>query len=107
MAKYLDSFLKLAGHTIPDLKVLEIGAGTGAVTETCMRAIGATADDGLGPRYSQWDYTDISRSFFGKAKDKFVQEGDRMVFKPLDIEKDPKDQGFETGTYDIVIAGWV
>ncbi|KAL4875010.1 hypothetical protein BJY04DRAFT_233116 [Aspergillus karnatakaensis] len=107
MSSYLESFLKLASHTKPDLRVLEIGAGTGAFTETCIRAIGAAAEDGSGARYSQWDYTDISRSFFGKAAERFGQEGARMVFKQLDIEKDPREQGFETGAYDIVIAGWV
>lgn len=59
------------------------------------------------PRYKQYDITDISRSFFGPAQDLFVDHGKRLNFKTLNIEIDPGTQGFECGTYDIVIAASV
>ncbi|KAL2793731.1 polyketide synthase [Aspergillus keveii] len=55
------------------------------------------------PRYSKWDFTDISSSFFAQAQSQFAGF-DRVRFMPLDIEKDPEVQGFECGTYDLVAA---
>lgn len=56
------------------------------------------------PRFQRYDYTDISPSFFEKAKDLFKEYGDRVRYKTLDIEKDPSDQGYSAGTYDVVFA---
>ena len=52
----------------------------------------------------QTQLTDISPAFFEKAKDKFRQYLDRMTFAVLNIEKDPAEQGFENGSYDVIAA---
>lgn len=87
------------------MKILEVGAGTGAMTDICIRALSmdSSADPNL-RRYGQWDFTDISSSFFPGAQEMFAAEGQRMRFKVLDIENDPEMQGFECGTYDMVVA---
>jgi ubiquinone/menaquinone biosynthesis C-methylase UbiE len=103
-ARYLDAL----AHKNPSLKILEVGAGTGGMTVQIMKILAVHGDNELGiPRYGQYDYTDISRSFFGPAQDLFGDHGKRMSFKPLNIEKDPELQGFECGTYDIVVAAAV
>lgn len=56
------------------------------------------------PRFANYDFTDISPSFFEKAKEKFSHALEYMNFKPLDIEHDPAEQGFDLGSYDVVIA---
>jgi NADPH:quinone reductase-like Zn-dependent oxidoreductase len=56
------------------------------------------------PRFESYTFTDISPSFFEKAKEKFSHALDYMNFKVLEIENDPAEQGFEYGTYDVVIA---
>ena len=56
------------------------------------------------PRCSQYDFTDISPAFFEKAQDDFNIYNSRMKYKVLDIEKDVSQQGFEIGTYDLVVA---
>lgn len=87
------------------MKILEVGAGTGAMTDFCIRALSMdTSTDASLRRYGQWDFTDISSSFFPGAQEMFAAEGQRMRFKVLDIEKDPEIQGFECGTYDMVVA---
>jgi phospholipid N-methyltransferase len=103
-ARYLDAI----AHKNPSLKILEVGAGTGGMTVQIMKILAVHGENELGiPRYGQYDYTDISRSFFGPAKDLFVDHGKRLNFKALNIEKDPELQGFECGTYDIVVAASV
>ncbi|RAK85777.1 hypothetical protein BO79DRAFT_231135 [Aspergillus costaricaensis CBS 115574] len=102
----LPRFMDLMAHTNPGMNVLEVGAGTGVATGACLKALGASGHPS-GSRYTRWDYTDISRSFFGKASTRFGQEGLRMQFKKLNIEEDPEEQGFEAGSYDMIVAGWV
>jgi hypothetical protein len=73
-----------------------------------MKILAVHGEDERGvPRYGQYDYTDISRSFFGPAQDLFADHGKRVNFKSLNIEEDPELQGFECGTYDVVVAASV
>jgi len=103
-ARYLDGL----AHKNPSLKILEVGAGTGAMTVQIMKILAVHGENELGvPRYGQYDYTDISRSFFGPAQELFTDHGKRLNFKALNIEKDPELQGFECGTYDVVVAASV
>ncbi|KAL2818527.1 hypothetical protein BDW59DRAFT_165475 [Aspergillus cavernicola] len=95
ITQYIDAL----GHKNPQMKILELGAGTGALTDLCLR----TLNRARVPRYSQLDFTDLSSSFFPQAQSLFA-EYERMRFMPLDIEKDPEIQGFECGTYDLVAA---
>ncbi|KAF4179877.1 hypothetical protein CNMCM7927_001594 [Aspergillus lentulus] len=100
-ARYLDAL----AHKNPHMKVLEVGAGSGAMTQFCLQVLSTNSEnDVTAPRYGHWDFTDISGSFFPKAQDLFASQGTRMRFKTLDIEQDPALEGFECGTYDMVVA---
>ncbi|KAL2835360.1 hypothetical protein BJY01DRAFT_252737 [Aspergillus pseudoustus] len=100
IARYIDAL----GHKNPQMKVLELGAGSGALTDLCLKTLSTDSENRMqNPRYSQWDFTDISSSFFPQAQSRFAGF-DRVRFMPLDIEKDPEVQGFECGTYDLVAA---
>ena len=99
--KYID----LMCHKNPGLKILEIGAGTGATTDLILNALGT---DGVATlKCAQYDYTDISPAFFEAASQRYKQQSSRMRYKILDIEGDPSKQGFEAGNYDLIIAGSV
>ncbi|MCC5857567.1 MAG: amino acid adenylation domain-containing protein [Ectothiorhodospiraceae bacterium] len=76
------------------LRVLEIGAGTGAATETILPLL---------PDSAEYTFTDVSPHFLDEARARF---GDRpgMRFTTLDIEADPANQGFQPGSFDLVIA---
>jgi acyl transferase domain-containing protein/NADPH:quinone reductase-like Zn-dependent oxidoreductase/phospholipid N-methyltransferase len=97
--KRMAAWIDLLAHKQSNLNILEIGAGTGSGTQQFL--------DALGPRYAQYTFTDISPSFFDKAKTRFPEHLDRMVFKTLDIECSPADQGFPLGQYDLVVAATV
>lgn len=101
------AYLELLSNRNNDLRIIEIGAGTGSMTEILMKFLGRTNDKSSERRYTRWDFTDRSRSFFSNAQDLFRTEGDRVQFNSLDIEQDPEKQGFECGTYDLVIASLV
>ncbi|CAN8097860.1 unnamed protein product [Discula destructiva] len=97
--KKLVSYLDLLAHKFPQLKILEVGAGTGSFTEHMLR--------GLGKHFERYDYTDISASFFKEGREKFSEFKRKMDFKVLNIEEDPIDQGYELESYDVIVAGWV
>lgn len=92
----LESLVKQIAHQYPRMKVLEVGAGTGGTTRAVLSA--------LGGQYTSYTYTDISAGFFEPAKAKFSQHSGQLWFKMLNIEKDPVDQGFEEGSFDMVVA---
>ena len=96
----LSRFLRLAGHAKPTMKILEIGAGTGVTTEHALRRL-VTAD---GVRtFSKYVFSDLSPGFFLSAKERF-SEYSGLEYKVLNIEKDPAEQGFEKGSFDLIIA---
>ncbi|KAA8652757.1 type I polyketide synthase [Aspergillus tanneri] len=80
----------------PNLKILEVGAGTGGATKHLLEA--------LGTKFHRYEFTDISTGFFSNAREKFKRWGSSVHYKKLDIEKDPTEQGFDEGTYDLVVA---
>lgn len=99
MNQKLLSVAELLAHKNPNMKILEIGAGTGGATTELLRGFSRAG----GPNaYQSFTFTDISAGFFDKAKKKFA-EWDRIEFKTLDIEKDISEQGF-TEKYDLVVA---
>ncbi|KAI1860324.1 uncharacterized protein JN550_011590 [Neoarthrinium moseri] len=93
-------FFQLLGHTEPQMRILEIGAGTGGLTAKILKELRSSFGDRL---YLQYTFTDVSSGFFVAAQDRF-KEFDAIEYKVLDISKDPVGQGFKAGDYDLVIA---
>lgn len=102
-APHVGNYVDLLAHKNPSLKVLEIGGGTGGFTANVFQPLFANGQS----RYQRYTFTDISPSFFERVRDRYSSQASRMDFQTLDIEKDPKEQGFECGTYDVVVAGSV
>lgn len=93
---YVAEILRKISHKQPRINILEIGAGTGATTSKVLEVIGSA--------YGSYTYTDISAGFFETAVCKFGGQGDKMRFKTLNAEERPSDQGFNEGSFDVVIA---
>ncbi|KAL2062583.1 hypothetical protein VTL71DRAFT_5655 [Oculimacula yallundae] len=94
------TFIDLAAHRKPNMRILEIGAGTGGTTATVLPSLKSSYGERM---YLSYTYTDISAGFFSGAKERF-KEFPGMEYKVLDISKDPAEQGFQTGEYDLIIA---
>lgn len=91
------------GRKYPRAKILEIGAGTGGCTTAVLKGLGG-ALPGTIPSFAHYDFTDISSGFFEAAREKFAAWGDMMSYKRFDVEADPYKQGFEEGSYDMIVA---
>ncbi|TPX06876.1 uncharacterized protein E0L32_002372 [Thyridium curvatum] len=89
------NFFEQITKRYPHMDILEVGAGTGGATWEVFNR---------GVPFTSYTYTDVSAGFFGNANTKFHKWTDKMIFKTLDIEKTPKDQGFTEHSYDLILA---
>lgn len=91
----------LLRHSIADwpadrpLRVLEVGAGTGAATAALLRELPSD-------RTVYW-YTDLSPAFFPAARNRF-RDHDFLHFRKLDLNADPVDQGLPSRSFDLAVA---
>ena len=93
-------FIDLLSHSKPNMKVLEVGAGTGATTAAALKDLTSMQGDRF---YSKYTYTDISSGFFIAAKERF-KDFPNIEYATLDISMDPISQGFEAESYDLILA---
>lgn len=103
------TYLKCLSHNMSEIKVLEVGAGTGSATSIILESLVPQLEDDQSYREKplagiQYHFTDISAGFFEKAQVRFSRWSDHLQFKTLNIEGDPVEQGFELGWYDLIVA---
>jgi acyl transferase domain-containing protein len=77
------------------VRILEVGAGTGSATVFLLPELPADR--------AEYVLTDIGNSFVVNARRRF-DDFPFLRAQVLDIEQDPRGQGFEPGYFDIVIA---
>ncbi|RAH80851.1 polyketide synthase [Aspergillus japonicus CBS 114.51] len=95
---HASELVRLCCHKNPRARILELGGGTGACTGHVVDALGPTKPVG------RYDFTDASAAFFEAARMRFSGWEDVMDFRRLDIETNPAAQGFDCGSYDVVLA---
>ncbi|KAI1169448.1 hypothetical protein F4777DRAFT_573085 [Nemania sp. FL0916] len=99
LAPWVARAVKQITTRYPHMNILEVGAGTGGATKAIFNEIG--------DNFHTYTYTDISVGFFEMASMVFSSYKHKMLFKSLDVERDPTQQGFVEGSYDLVIAFFV
>ncbi|UKZ46287.1 Type I Iterative PKS [Trichoderma virens] len=105
----LGTILDLTAHERPAQRILEVGAGTGGMTGHVLSILQQREQRTGGYSFSEYTYTDISPMFFERAREKWshlTSEG-RLTFKTFNMDKPVQDQGFEPGSYDLVVAASV
>jgi acyl transferase domain-containing protein len=80
------------------LRILELGAGTGGLTQYLLRA--------LPPERTAYAFTDVSKHFLVQAQEK-LRDYSFVNYELLDIEREPREQGFEPHSFDMVVAAEV
>ena len=93
-------FFELLGHYKPDMKILEIGAGTGGTTSNIIPHLKSIYGERM---YGSYKYTDVSAGFFVAAKERFKAVSG-LEYAILDISQDPILQGFEAESFDLIVA---
>lgn len=92
LAGIVEELARSAGRP---LRVLETGGGVGGATSFILPL--------LSRHPIEYTFTDLSPKFLTQAKAKFPADAP-MQFKTFDLERDPLQQGFEPGSYDLVVA---
>ncbi|MGK5638353.1 type I polyketide synthase [Streptomyces sp. URMC 126] len=77
------------------LRVLEVGAGTGGITAALLPL--------LHPDRTRYCFTDLSPYFLSRAQSRFSAY-DYLDYRTLDLDADPREQGFAPGGFDLVVA---
>ncbi|OIW27857.1 hypothetical protein CONLIGDRAFT_619446 [Coniochaeta ligniaria NRRL 30616] len=105
----LKAYLDIVHHNSVNIKILEIGAGTGSLTAPVLEALSPGAgDDGsvsTDSAIATYTYTDVSAAFFERAKERFKKWRNVLEFRTFNIENEAADQGLELGSYDFIFAG--
>lgn len=79
------------------IRILEIGAGTGATSQVIFREL--TQSDQV-----EYVFTDIGNSFVQQAKRKYSSVYPFVKCELLNIEENVEKQGFQNGSFDLVLA---
>ena len=90
--------VKQAIKNLPErrsLRVLEVGAGTGSLTQAVLPVLPSDQTDYL--------FTDIGPAFLTTAKHRF-SDSPFIHYATLDVERDPADQGVAKGSADFILA---
>ncbi|KAL8961754.1 MAG: hypothetical protein Q9193_001734 [Seirophora villosa] len=90
----VSAYMDLSAHQNPNLRIIEVGAGTGGMTKAILKHILQHGESEMGtPRFANYTYTDISANFVESFRTIFKGNEHRATFKKLDVEKDPAAQG--------------
>lgn len=98
----LGIFIEQLSHRYPRMRILEIGAGTGASTATALESLCKRHQ--VKGAFESYTFTDVSAGFFETARKAFASHEEKMRFRTLDIERSPLEQGFEPQSFDLLIA---
>ncbi|MBL8341593.1 MAG: acyltransferase domain-containing protein [Rubrivivax sp.] len=84
-----------AAHPAPQLRVLEVGAGTGGTTQALLPV--------LDPQRTHYRFTDVSSFFFDRAREQFAAYP-FIDCEHFDVDRELADQGLQPGSADLVVA---
>ncbi|MET0333841.1 MAG: SDR family NAD(P)-dependent oxidoreductase, partial [Rhizobacter sp.] len=96
----LDYLARRSAHTdLPKLRIVEIGAGTGGTSALLFERLAPWAQ-----QIGEYCYTDISKSFLLHGQQHYAAKAPYLTTRLLDVSQPLAAQGFEAGSYDVLVA---
>ncbi|WP_067463324.1 non-ribosomal peptide synthetase [Nocardia amamiensis] len=99
MVAYLNKVVAEAVRHRHPRRVLEVGAGVGATTAEVLAAC-PNIGNGTAGAYT---YTDVSPFLLDYGRSRFPA----LSFATYDIDRDPQEQGFAAGSFDLILCAGV
>ncbi|CAG9956932.1 unnamed protein product [Clonostachys rosea f. rosea IK726] len=103
----LCTLLDCMAHKKLNLRILELGTGSLSLADRILTTLN-TRDSGIEttamPRFASYEYTTESHETTDVSKSNFKGPSAKVSFKTLNIDQDAENQGFELGSYDIILA---
>lgn len=96
-------YVQKLGFKNPHMRILEVGGGTTSTTQAIIDALVSSET----PRWDLYDLANISTDVLERAKRLFKRWGDHICYRTFNIEQEPKLQGYEEFSYDLVIASHI
>jgi 3-oxoacyl-(acyl-carrier-protein) synthase/SAM-dependent methyltransferase/acyl carrier protein len=79
-------------------RILEVGAGTGGTSVGVLKELQSCGGN------LEYYFTDISPSLVERGREIYGREYSFMHFHKFDLEKEPDMDGFDTGSFDMILA---
>ncbi|RJF41179.1 SDR family NAD(P)-dependent oxidoreductase [Actinomyces sp. 2119] len=95
----VEAVRSLVTRTRRPLRLIEVGAGTGGTTDHLLDGLVDVAAS-----VERYDVTDISPALARGAASRYRNHLVDVTTGVLDIERPPADQGYSSGSYDVVVA---
>src|SRR5499427_3305201 len=90
---------RLAQAAAARIRIVEVGAGTGGTSAGVFARLRPYRE-----HIAEYCYTDVSQAFLTHARERYGAAAPYLEARVLDIERPIAGQGFEPGSYDVVIA---
>ena len=90
---------RLSEEPAAQIRLLEIGAGTGGTTADLLPRLDRFHDN-----INEYCYTDISRAFLAHAEDRYARGHSYLTTRLFDVSRPIGLQGIEGDRYDLVLA---
>lgn len=90
----------LLGHRNPRMRILEVGGGSAGATSVVLETLMSNTTS---KRFEEYVFTDAAQWCVTEVESRF-NDHDGLVFQTLDVLQDPVRQGFETHSFDLIIA---
>ncbi|KAJ4387459.1 hypothetical protein N0V93_008051 [Gnomoniopsis smithogilvyi] len=94
VAEGFQKYLNALSHKNPQMKILDVSNGAYSFTNEVLST--------LAHRYAEYDFTDSSASSLSELQKSLT--GGSVKPKVLDVKSEPIDQGFESQSYDVLLA---
>ncbi|KAI1778534.1 steroid monooxygenase [Hypoxylon cercidicola] len=98
--RYVAEYIKRLASQRKNIRILEIGAGTGGTTLDVLETCSPTGE----PFCAHYMYTDLSPGFFVAGKTTLKKWESLLTFKVFNVMDGPANQGFEEHSYDFIYA---